>query len=89
MCSLKFLKDVLAKRKSLMKVSEITGIPEIPRIPDINAEMIWKDIKKKAQIIAYFPDSYVNSVRVPDRTHFLSSFICSFYLIPEFSSLVS
>ena len=65
MCTLIFLKDVLAKRKSLMKVADITGIPEIPRVPQIKTELIWEDIKRELNISKFFPDSYVNSRRVP------------------------
>ena len=69
MCTLTFLKDVLAKRKSLLKVAQITGIPEVPRVPEVNAELIWQDIKSEPEINKYFPDSYFNGARVPDRTY--------------------
>lgn len=87
MCTLKFMKDVLAKKKLLMKVAEITGIPEIPRIPEINAELIWSDIKKEPQITAFFPDVYVTSIRVPDRTYMFSFSFLLFYLPLTFITL--
>ena len=54
MCKLTFLKDVLAKRKILLKVSEITGIPQVPRVNEINSATIWEDIKTEEKIKQYF-----------------------------------
>lgn len=67
MCTLLFLKDVLKGSKTLLKTSDVTGIPKIPRIPEINSADIWKDIKGDPEIAKYFPDSFVHSNRVPDR----------------------
>ena len=69
MCTLTFRKDVLSGRKSLLKVTQIAGVPDVPRIPQINAETIWNDIKHENTIIQYFPEIYVNSARIPDRTY--------------------
>lgn len=69
MCTMVFLKAVLSGHKRLMKVEQIHGIPKIPRIPEVNCQEIWRDIKNEAQIIVYFPDSYVNSDRTPDREY--------------------
>ena len=47
MCTLTFLKEVLNGNKSLLKMSKINGIPPVPRIPEINAEAIWNNIKQE------------------------------------------
>ena len=69
MCTLVFLKDVLSKRKELMKMNQITGIPQIPRIPEINCQLIWNEVKYISEISKFFPDIYINSIRIPDRTY--------------------
>ena len=69
MCTLGFLKQVLSGNRSLLKVSEINGIPKIPRIPEINAGKIWTDIRGEERIAVYFPENYTVSNRVPDREY--------------------
>lgn len=75
MCTLVFLKDVLSNKKSLMKNSQITGIPEIPRIPEINAETIWRDIKNELTITKYFPHTYIIGARIPELANYFHFFI--------------
>ena len=69
MSTLGFLKDVLSGKKKLMKSAALNGIPKIPKIPEINARLIWDEIKNEQQISEYFPSSYVHSNRVPDRDY--------------------
>ena len=71
-----------------MKTSQITGIPEIPKIPEINAEVIWKNIKHESDITKYFPERYITGARIPDRTYLILQLIAclyqiSFLLIPK------
>jgi hypothetical protein len=68
MCTLTFIKEVLKGEKKLLKMHDIAGIPKIPKIPEINASAIWNDIKQDKTIRLYFPNSYVNSNRTPDRS---------------------
>ena len=69
MTTLQFLKEVLSGKKHLMKTTDLVGIPKIPRIPEINASLIWNEIKDEQQIVQYFPSAYVSSNRVPDREY--------------------
>ena len=59
-------------------MSKINGIPPVPRIPEINAEAIWNDIKQEQNITKYFPEIYVTSVRVPDRTYLFTVLLSDF-----------
>ena len=45
MCTLTFLREVLKGQKKLLMISATTAIPDIPRIREINAAVIWADIK--------------------------------------------
>jgi hypothetical protein len=72
MCTLVFLKQVMNGSKKLMKMSQVNGIPKIPRIQEISSEAIWYDIKYESIISQYFPDSYIQSSRTPDRTYMFS-----------------
>lgn len=82
MCTLTFLKSVLNGKKKLMKITQIVGIPDIPRIKEINSSIIWNDIKNDAVIGNYFPDILLATDRTPDRTYMfsvlLTDFCCSF-----------
>lgn len=69
MSTLCFLREVLRGTKKLMKVSDLTGIPKIPRIPEINARLLWEEIKEEAQITIYFPSVYLIGSRIPDRNY--------------------
>ncbi len=69
MCTLTFLKDVLAGKKNLLKISNIVGIPDLPKIREINAAVIWADIKRDRTIRGYFPDAYITSERTPNREY--------------------
>ncbi len=62
-----FFNDVLSDKKRPMKKADLTGIPKIPRIPEINTSLIWSDIKNEEPIIQYFPSFYVLNNRIPDR----------------------
>ena len=50
-------------------MSQIVGIPDIPRIREINCSIIWEDIKEDPVINAYFPDIFVQTIRVPNREY--------------------
>lgn len=69
MCTLSFLREVLSGSKKLMKVNNLSGIPKIPRIPEINTKLIWEEIKSEEQISIYFPSVYLFGIRIPDREY--------------------
>ena len=69
MCTLIFLKNVLSGEKKLLKVSDTAGIPDIPKMREFNAHVIWNDIKGDAQIRQYFPEIYLTSDRTPQREY--------------------
>ena len=69
MCTLTFLKDVLAGKKELMLMKRVVGVPDIPRIREINCQVIWEDIKHEEKINRYFPDIFVKTSRTPDRAY--------------------
>ena len=50
-------------------MSQIVGIPDIPRIRAINCSVIWEDIKNDPIISMYFPSIFVQSTRVPNREY--------------------
>lgn len=72
MCTLTFLKEVLSGKKRLIKEISITSKPDIPRIKEINAKVIWNDIRHELKIQQYFPDIYLNTNRVPNRKYMFS-----------------
>jgi hypothetical protein len=69
MCTLVFLKDVLRGHKKLLLNLDTVGIPDIPRVREINSTVIWNDIKQDATIKKYFPDIYIATNRVPQREY--------------------
>jgi len=69
MCTLTFMRDVLKGEKKLLMASATTGIPDIPRIREINAAVIWADIKGDETIKQYFPDIFTDSERTPNRDY--------------------
>ena len=68
-CTLSFLKDVLCEKQKLLLVSPITVISGIPRIREINCDVIWQSIKEESFINSYFPDIFVQTIRVPNREY--------------------
>ena len=74
MCTLTFMREVLRGEKKLLLASATTGIPDIPRIREINAAVIWADIKGDDIIRIYFPEIFVTTNRTPNRDYMFKVF---------------
>lgn len=72
MITLEFLKSVLKGDKALLRVKDIQLAPQLPRYPEIHVPIIWADLKTDETIARYFPDSFINRKRLPDRNYLLT-----------------
>jgi hypothetical protein len=81
MCTLAFLKDVLKGSKKLLKNNAVAGIPKIPKIPEVNAQLIWNDIKNDQLVAVYFPDAYIHGNRTPDRNFMFTVSLLRYLLL--------
>lgn len=66
-----FLKNVLKGDKVLLLTKEIRILPNIFRHPGIHMPTFWEDLKSDTALSKYFPDSFINKKRIPDRTFVL------------------
>ena len=67
-----------------MMASDRVGIPDIPRIKEINASVIWEDIKNEEAIMDYFPEIFVSTNRVPNRDYMFRVILKDFFaLLPD------
>ena len=62
-----------------MMASDRVGIPDIPRIKEINASGIWKNIKNEEAITDYFPEIFVSTNRVPNRDYMFRVILKDFF----------
>lgn len=70
MCTLIFLRDVLAGRRKLLRSMDAKMVPYVPRLPEIDLTLLWREIKCDIVFNAYFPFVYMNETNVPDRSYF-------------------
>ena len=52
----KFVKDVLAGRKALMKVKNVIFVKNVPHWEKLTASYIWNEVKGDSAITRYFKD---------------------------------
>lgn len=72
MCTVVFLKEVLNGTKQLLKLSEITAIPKVPRLSEIDVKQFWSELKLDPVFSSYFPSVFMRENRVPDRSFFFT-----------------
>lgn len=70
MFTLTILKDVLKGSKKLLKLSESAMIPHIPKLPEMDIKLLWKDIRQDDKMAQYFPEIYVKRKSTPNRNFF-------------------
>ena len=54
-----FLKQILAGKKRLLKISNSTYFPYVPKVKELKMETIWNSVKNSDDIVVYFPDVFV------------------------------
>ena len=52
-----FLKDVLSGKKQLMKKTDVQKIA-VPHYDELSVKALWPDVKKDAEFMKFFPDTY-------------------------------
>lgn len=67
-----FLRGVLQGTKKLFRLHEIHIMDNIPRYPEIDLNNIWNTIKTNDKLSLYFPDTYINQTKPPNRTFLLT-----------------
>lgn len=69
-----YLREVLAGRKKLASLASVRIQDHVPHYPQINLKELWNSLKVINEMKAFFPDAYINSERIPDRTYLLTIF---------------
>jgi hypothetical protein len=62
-----FLKDVLAERKKLLKLTEVRQVA-VPKYDELSVRNIFPLISKDPQVMQFMPDIYPKG-REPDRCY--------------------
>ena len=62
-----FLKDILADRKKLLAMKEVSFI-NVPKYDELSVKNIWPMIQSDPEILAYFPSKLPKN-RLPDREY--------------------
>ena len=62
-----FLKLVLAKKKMLLKMSELKSV-NVPKFDELSVKNIFPLIRQDVEVMKYFPDDYPKG-REPDCTY--------------------
>ena len=63
-----FIKDLLANKKSLIKMVDIRMIA-VPQYQELGVCKIWKQVNEDEDLMRFFCDSYADG-KYPDRTYF-------------------
>ena len=63
-----FIKDLLANKKSLIKMVDIKMIA-VPQYQELGVFKIWKQVNEDEDLMRFFCDSYADG-KYPDRTYF-------------------
>lgn len=67
------LRHVLEGKKKLLPLIQAQSIPKIPRFAEINISKLWNEIKEDPMFGQFFPDAYLVTKKVPDRTFFFTT----------------
>ena len=62
-----FLKDLLADRKRLFKMSDVKFV-NVPKYDELSVKNVWPMIKKDWNLMHYFPNKMPKD-RLPDRDY--------------------
>ena len=63
-----FLKSVLADKKKLLKLKDVSFI-SVPRYPELTVKTLFEHLKNDPQFMAYLPDKFPRG-HPPDREYF-------------------
>ena len=74
----KWISDLLAGRKKLLKTTEVKTYVVPPKFDGIRVETLWQEVQSNAEWVKYFPD-YLG--RTPDKLYFFS--VRSLLLTPK------
>jgi len=52
----KFCRDILSGKKSLLKLSQVLWVEEVPNWSEFTSKNVWQRAKSNSSILRYFPD---------------------------------
>ena len=65
-CTLPFMRDVLASRKKLIKLRDVSMV-NVPRLSDFNTDRLWKQAMEDVDARIHLPDPSKNGDRTVSR----------------------
>jgi len=65
-----FIRDVLAERKKLMKLSAVKSV-NVPHFDEISVKSVFPLFKDDPEIMKYIPD-FLAAGKLPDRVYFFN-----------------